>query len=132
MKYILLTDIHFGLKSNSDEFNHQCLDFLQFVQDYVQEHFENENILPIFLGDWFHTRNAINVKTLNYGIEGLRIFDNIGTQEYSMLLVGNHDIFYHDRRDTYSPFNPDGDAQINIVDEPLFVKSELLINEEID
>ena len=128
MKYILLTDIHFGCKGNSDEFNQQCLDFLQFVQDYVDEHFENEDILPIFLGDWYHNRNTINVKTLNYGIEGLRTFDNIGTMENSLLLVGNHDIYYKDRRDTYSPINPDGDAQINIVDEPLFVKSELTGN----
>lgn len=128
MKYILLTDIHFGNHGNSPEFNQQCLDFLQFVQNYVDEHYEDEDILPIFLGDWFHSRNTINVRTLKYGIEGLRIFDNIGNQEYSLLLVGNHDLYYKDRRDTYSPINPDGDAQINIVDEPLYVKSELTGN----
>lgn len=128
MKYILLTDIHFGNHGNSDEFNQNCLNFLQFVQDYVDEHFESEDILPIFMGDWFHNRNTINVKTLNYGIEGLRIFDNIGTQEYSILLVGNHDLYYKDRRDTYSPLNPDGDAQINIVDEPLFLDDDIVGN----
>lgn len=128
MKYILLTDIHFGCHGNSDEFNQNCLDFLQFVQDYVDEHFEGEDILPIFMGDWYHNRNTINVKTLNYGVEGLRIFDNLGNQEYSMLILGNHDLYFKDRRDTYSPFNPDGDAQINIVDEPLYIKSELTGN----
>lgn len=128
MKYILLTDIHFGCHGNSDEFNQNCLDFLQFVQDYVDEHFESEDILPIFMGDWYHNRNTINVKTLNYGVEGLRIFDNLGNQEYSMLILGNHDLYFKDRRDTYSPFNPDGDAQINIVDEPLYIKSELTGN----
>ena len=49
MKYILLTDIHFGCHGNSDEFNQNCLDFLQFVQDYVDEHFESEDILSKLL-----------------------------------------------------------------------------------
>ena len=121
MKYILLTDIHFGNKGNSDEFNQQCLDFLQFVQNYIDEKLYGEDVLPIFLGDWFHSRNTINVKTLNYGIEGLRIFDNMGSVNQSLLILGNHDLYYKDRRDVYSPLNPDGDANINIVDEPLFL-----------
>ena len=128
MKYILLTDIHFGNKSNSDEFNEQCLNFLQFVQDFVDEKLPNEDVLPIFLGDWFNNRNTINVKTLNYGVEGLRIFDNIGNMDKSMLILGNHDLFYKDRRDVYSPLNPDGGANIEIIDEPLYVKSELTGN----
>ena len=32
MKYIILTDIHFGAKGNSDEFNQQCIDFFKFVK----------------------------------------------------------------------------------------------------
>ena len=61
MKYILLSDIHFGHKGNSEEFNKQCLDFL----DFVAQDTENKDIDgAIFLGDWFHTRNNVNVKTL--------------------------------------------------------------------
>lgn len=124
MKYILFGDIHFGNKGNSDEFNQQCLDFLQFVQDFIDEKLEGEDVLPIFLGDWFHNRNTINVKTLNYGIEGIRIFDNMSSIGKSLLILGNHDLYYKDRRDVYSPLNPDGDANVNIIDEPLFLNDE--------
>lgn len=125
MKYILFGDIHFGNKGNSDEFNQQCLDFLQFVQDFINEKLDGEPVLPIFLGDWFHNRNTINVKTLNYGIEGLRTFDNLSSNLLSILILGNHDLYYKDRRDVYSPLNPDGEANINIVDEPLFLDNEV-------
>ena len=51
MKYILFSDIHFGNKSNSDEFNQQCLDFLDFIIDKTQ----NMDIDgAIFLGHWYH------------------------------------------------------------------------------
>ena len=48
MKYVLLTDIHFGNKGNSDEFNQQCLDFLDFVEEKTCD---MEIDGAIFLGD---------------------------------------------------------------------------------
>ena len=72
MKYVLFGDIHFGNKSNSDEFNQECLDFLTFMQEWCDDNIQ-EDYETIFLGDWYHNRNAINVKTLNYGKEGLVI-----------------------------------------------------------
>ena len=31
MKAVVFSDIHFGLKNNSDEFNKNCLDFIDFM-----------------------------------------------------------------------------------------------------
>lgn len=122
MKYVLFTDIHFGKKSNSDEFNQQCLDFLKFIEDTVNEiHIDG----AIFLGDWFDSRNAINVKTLKYGIEGIYSLGNIGKGN-SYMILGNHDLYYKDRRDISSIVIPEGDIGVEVIDEPIMVDDMLL------
>lgn len=117
MKYILLADIHFGNKGNSDEFNQQCLDFLSFVEDSTKD-LDIDG--AIFLGDWYHNRNNINVKTLNYGTEGIYTLGNIGRGNVYMIL-GNHDLYYRDRRDVNSIVIPEGDIGINLITEPLMI-----------
>lgn len=122
MKYILLTDIHFGNKGNSDEFNQQCLDFLDFVEQTTS----NMDIDgAIFLGDWFHNRNAINVKTLKYGIEGIYKLGVIGKGN-SYMILGNHDLYYRDRRDVSSIIIPEGDIGVEVIEEPIMVDNMLL------
>ena len=63
MKCVLFTDIHFGCHNNSDVFNQQCLDFIDYMAKWCDENI-HEDFDVFFLGDWFHQRNAINVKTL--------------------------------------------------------------------
>lgn len=121
MKNIILTDIHFGAKGNSDEFNEQCIEFLKFVKEKTNE-LQQKNAeefgCTIFMGDWFHNRNSINVKTLNYGIKGLQILSEIGNRHVKFLL-GNHDLYYRDRRDIFSiPSIRTDDAYIHIIDKP--------------
>lgn len=133
MKYIIFTDIHFGNKGNKDDFNEECLSFLNFVEEKTSK--MNDIDGAIFLGDWFHNRNSINVKTLKYGIEGLYKFGSIGRGN-SYLILGNHDLYYIDRRDVSSIFVPEGEIGVNIVEEPIYMENEKflflpwLINEE--
>lgn len=122
MKYILLTDIHFGNKGNSDEFNQQCLDFLDFVEQTTSNMNTNG---AIFLGDWFHNRNAINVKTLKYGIEGIYKLGVIGKGN-SYMILGNHDLYYRDRRDVSSIIIPEGDIGVEVIEEPIMIDNMLL------
>lgn len=121
MKHIILTDIHFGAKGNSDEFNEQCIEFLKFVKqksNELQKSYNEEFGCTIFMGDWFHNRNSINVKTLNYGIKGLQILSEIGNRHVKFLL-GNHDLYYRDRRDIFSiPSIKTEDSYIHIIDKP--------------
>lgn len=123
MKIVLFTDIHFGEHSNSDTHNEQCINFLNFVQEYCDEHL-SEDYYTIFLGDWFHSRNAINVKTLNYGFEGLTILSNIGERQF--LILGNHDLYYRDSRETYSVKIPESASEIEIIDSPIMLNNMLL------
>ncbi len=125
MKYVIFSDIHFGNKSNSDHFNETCLNFLDFVQDYIDDNNIEVNGC-FFLGDWFHQRNAINVKTLKSGIEGIYKLGNIGNGN-SYMLLGNHDLYFKDRRDVSSIIVPEGDIGVEIIDEPIYLDEEKIL-----
>lgn len=124
MKYVLFSDIHFGNKNSSDIFNNECLEFLNFMDNWC-----SNNILEpfetIFMGDWFHTRNAVNVKTLNYGKEGLIKLSNIGEKQY--LILGNHDLYYLDKREVSSVIVPEEAQGIEIIDSPLKLNDDILL-----
>lgn len=130
MKYVLFSDIHFGNKGNSDEFNKQCLDFLDFVEnDTADKNIDG----AIFCGDWFHTRNNVNVKTLQAGVEGLYKFGNIGRGN-SYFILGNHDLYLRNSREIHSIIIPEGEIGVNLIKEPIMVDNILLcpwlINDE--
>ena len=62
-KAAILTDIHFGLKSNSITHNEDCLNFVKwFIQKAKQEGCET----CIMMGDWHNNRAAINIICLLY------------------------------------------------------------------
>lgn len=123
MKCVLFTDIHFGCHNNSDVFNQQCLDFIDYMANWCDENI-HEDFDVFFLGDWFHQRNAINVKTLKYGEEGLVKLSNIGNHQY--MILGNHDLYYRDKRDVSSISIPQDAEGIEVIDSPLMVNNILL------
>ena len=96
-KVACFTDIHFGLKSNSQTHNQDCEDFVDwFIAKAKQEGCET----AIFLGDWHHNRNSINLITLDASI---RCLEKLGAAfEQFFWFPGNHDLFYKDKRDIHS------------------------------
>ncbi len=92
-----MTDIHYGLKSNSIQHNEDCIEFTKwFVEKAKQEGCET----CFFLGDWNHHRASINIQTLQYSLKGLEILNDNFDKVY--FIAGNHDLFYRDRRDISS------------------------------
>jgi DNA repair exonuclease SbcCD nuclease subunit len=96
-KVACFTDIHFGLKSNSLTHNQDCEDFVDwFIEEAKKEGAET----CIYLGDWHHNRNSINLITLN---TSLRCLEKLGAAfEQFFWFPGNHDLFYKDKRDVHS------------------------------
>ena len=96
-KAAVFTDIHFGLKSNSNLHNEDCLTFVKWATAKAREQ-GCETCL--FLGDWHNTRASINIVTLNYSLRALEHlndnFDNV------YFIPGNHDLYYRDKRDIQS------------------------------
>jgi len=96
-KIAAFTDIHFGLKSNSATHLKDCEDFVDWFIDTAKS---EDCETGIFLGDWHHNRNNINMLTLTSSIKCLeklgKAFDNF------YFFPGNHDLYYKDKRDVHS------------------------------
>jgi len=96
-KVACFTDIHFGLKSNSTTHLKDCEEFVDwFISNAKEQGCET----CIFLGDWSHNRNSLNLFTLN---SSLRCLEKLGAAfEQFFWFPGNHDLFYKDKRDIHS------------------------------
>lgn len=96
-KVAAFTDIHFGLKGNSVTHLNDCEEYI----DWFIETAKKENCdTGIFLGDWSHNRNAINLVTLDSSI---RCLEKLGKAfDKFFWFPGNHDLFYKDKRDIHS------------------------------
>jgi DNA repair exonuclease SbcCD nuclease subunit len=96
-KVAAFTDIHFGLKSGSRTHNQDCEDFVSWFCDTAQaEGCET----AIFLGDWHHNRSTTDVSTMNYTVSNLEKLSQSFEKVY--FILGNHDLFYKDKREINS------------------------------
>ncbi len=96
-KVACFTDIHFGLKSNSQVHNQDCEDFVDW---YIAKAKEEGCDTGIFLGDWHHNRNSLNITTMDYSLRALEKLGQAFDKFY--FFPGNHDLYYKDKRDIHS------------------------------
>jgi DNA repair exonuclease SbcCD nuclease subunit len=96
-KAALFTDIHFGLKSNSQLHNEDCLNFVKWATAKAKE---EGCETCFFLGDWHNNRASINIVTLNYSLRALEHLNDNFERVY--FIPGNHDLYYRDKRDIQS------------------------------
>lgn len=88
----LVTDSHFGARSNSNEWLELILDY--FYNDFiprVKAEYKEGDIL-IHCGDFFDNRQSINLSVLHESIKLMEIFSSI-FKDGVYVMVGNHDIF---------------------------------------
>ena len=96
-KVACFTDIHFGLKSGSRLHNIDCEEFVKWFCETARE---RGCETCIFLGDWHHNRSTTDVSTMNYTLSNLeRLSKNF---EKVYFILGNHDLFYKDKREINS------------------------------
>jgi DNA repair exonuclease SbcCD nuclease subunit len=92
-----MTDLHVGAKSNSVVHLQDCEDFVDW---FIAEAQAAGCETAIFLGDWSHNRNSMNLYTLDTSI---RCLEKLGAAfEQFFWFPGNHDLFYKDKRDIHS------------------------------
>ena len=95
-KAAVCTDIHFGLKSNSLVHLNDCE---QFIDWFIAKAKEQGCETGMFLGDWHHSRAAINMQTLH---TSLRCIEKLNAAfEKFYFIPGNHDLYYRDKRDIH-------------------------------
>jgi DNA repair exonuclease SbcCD nuclease subunit len=96
-KAAVFTDIHLGLKGNSKVHNDDCE---AFVDWYIEQAQANGCETGIFCGDWHHNRNSLNLTTMDATI---RCLEKLGKSfDKFYMFVGNHDLYYKDKRDVSS------------------------------
>jgi DNA repair exonuclease SbcCD nuclease subunit len=96
-KIAAFTDIHFGLKSNSSVHNQDCEDFVDW---FIAEAKKKSCDVGIFLGDWHHNRNSLNMLTM---VSSIRCLEKLGKAfDQFYFFPGNHDLYYKDKRDVHS------------------------------
>jgi hypothetical protein len=96
-KVACFTDIHFGLKSGSRTHNQDCEEFVNWFCDTAQA---QDCETAIFLGDWHHNRSTTDVSTMNYTVSNLEKLSQSFEKVY--FILGNHDLFYKDKREINS------------------------------
>jgi DNA repair exonuclease SbcCD nuclease subunit len=96
-KLVMWTDIHFGARNNSDQHNLDNLEYIDWLIGIVKQ--EKPSHIA-FLGDFFENRNAINVRTLNYALDGCRRLNALGIPIF--FIVGNHDLYHRSNRQIFS------------------------------
>lgn len=120
MKAVVFTDIHYGLKNNSDDYNLMCNNFIDFMIN------ETKNIdTCLFLGDWHHYRSNIGVNTLCASIEGLKKISKAYKKVY--MLIGNHDMFYKNRLDIHSLSFAELFPNIEVIKTPTLIEDNILL-----
>lgn len=96
-KVACFTDLHVGLKGNSGVHLRDCEEFVDW---FIAEAQAAGCETCIFLGDWHHNRNSINLITLDVSI---RCLEKLGAAfEQFYWFPGNHDLFYKDQRGIHS------------------------------
>lgn len=96
-KAACFTDIHFGLKSNSQVHNQDCEDFVDW---FIDEAKKSGCETGMFLGDWHNNRNSLNIVTMDYSLRALEKLGQAFDQFF--FFPGNHDLYYRDKRDIHS------------------------------
>ena len=113
-KIAMCTDIHFGAQQNSVQHNLDCIAFIHFFIEQIKK---NKCDCIIFLGDWWENRNALNVQTINYSLQGIRLLNALGLPVY--FIIGNHDLYFRNNRNMHSGEIFREFKNIHIVDQPL-------------
>ncbi len=96
-KAAVLTDLHFGLKSNSTQHNEDCLNFIKW---FITKAKEEGCDVCFMTGDWHNNRANINIVTLNYSLTALELLSKAFDRVF--FIPGNHDLYYRDKRDIQS------------------------------
>ena len=87
-----ITDTHLGIRNSSNEWQYIIREyFFDWFFPLVRKNYRPGDVL-IHCGDFYDSRQSINLKVLNLGVEVVEEMSNI-FKDGVYFIVGNHDIF---------------------------------------
>ena len=115
-KALIFSDLHIHDHKDRVERLKDCLDVLEWVFKVAEEK-EVEYIF--FLGDLFHDRSKIDIKTYMHTFECfMKHMDGDASDRQMFLLVGNHDMYHKDRWDINSVKPLSAIPRVSIIQNP--------------
>lgn len=113
------TDIHFGRRSNSEDHNKDCINYIEWFIEQIRKDQSINHI--VFLGDWHEHRSAIDSTTLKYSYEGAKMLNSLGLPFY--VITGNHDCGRRSSRDIFTTNHFEPFKNIILVNKPIIKES---------
>jgi len=100
VKYLIITDTHFGVKSDSEIFLNYSK---KFIDDIIFPFIDLNKITHIIhAGDFFDRRQAVNINTLRWVRE--HFLNPIKARGIKLdIIIGNHDTYYKNTNDVNTP-----------------------------
>jgi UDP-2,3-diacylglucosamine pyrophosphatase LpxH len=116
-----ITDTHLGVRNNSTEWVEIIENYFDnFFFPLIEKNYQPGDVL-LLLGDFFDSRQSVNLKVLNLGVDLAERFSNIFVDGI-WLLVGNHDIFGKNTNDINSLKSIKWIPGVTIFEEPCSLK----------
>jgi DNA repair exonuclease SbcCD nuclease subunit len=112
-----ITDTHLGVRNNSNEWIDSIREyFFDWFFPLVRENYQPGDVL-FHLGDFFDSRQSINLKVLNLGIDVAEEMSAI-FKDGVYIIVGNHDIWGKTNNEVNSLKSIKWIPGVNIIEEP--------------
>ena len=112
-----ITDTHLGVRNNSNEWIEQIREyFFDWFFPLVEKNYKPGDVL-IHLGDVYDSRQSINLKVLNLGVDIFEKLSNIFIDGI-YVIAGNHDIWNRTSNDINSLKSIKWIPNVNILEEP--------------
>ena len=122
MKILLTADWHIGIRGDSDIY-HKI--FETWLTNFLVPTIREYEVKKLFiLGDFFDNRNVINIKSFDLSIWAIEYLTMSFPELEVILIIGNHDIYYRNRKDVnslqaFKRFN-----RVSIIDQITFTNFE--------
>lgn len=121
-KIFLLSDLHFGIRSNSLEWLNNFKEFFRNIYiPWLKENIEEGDILFI-LGDWFDNRQLLDILVMNISID---LVDELSDILPVYFITGNHDIYKKKDTDVHSLRAFQHIQNVEIFEKPLIIENNI-------
>ena len=118
MKHILFTDLHVGLNINNEVWEKLPIDAV----DHLTQTARRRNINSIlFLGDFYHTRKELSIKTIDSGRQVCELLNDFQTY----IICGNHDAYFKNSIELTSLQTIDKFNNIKVITEPTIIYDKI-------
>ena len=113
-----ITDTHLGVRNSSNEWI-DIIDsyFHNFFFPLVKENYRPGDVL-IHLGDWYDSRQSVNLRVLNLGVQIAEEMSKM-FPDGIWILIGNHDIFGKNSNDVNSLKSIKWIPSVTVCEEPV-------------